>query len=70
MERYKPAEPIEEWDDQNRLYGLKYNLNYSAGHPGSVTRQALVLGYNVIVADRLSSSDTMTCAISTRSTRL
>ena len=38
-ENYEEAEPKEAWDDRNRLYSLKYNLNYSAGHPGSVTRQ-------------------------------
>ncbi|KAL9044065.1 MAG: hypothetical protein Q9214_002772 [Letrouitia sp. 1 TL-2023] len=36
---FEAAEPIEEWDDRNRLYSLKYNLNYSGGHPGSVTRE-------------------------------
>ena len=35
---YKAAEPVAEWDDRNRLYGLKYSLNYSAGHPGNITR--------------------------------
>lgn len=33
------AEPVEGFDDRNRLYSLKYNLNYSAGHPGAITRQ-------------------------------
>ncbi len=42
MEQYEPAEPAQEWDDRNRLYSLKYNLNYSAGHPGNVTRQTSV----------------------------
>ena len=39
---YKAAEPLDEWDDRNRLYSLKYNLNYSGGHPGNVTRQTYV----------------------------
>jgi protein-ribulosamine 3-kinase len=36
---FEAAEPAEECEDRNRLYSLKYNLNYSAGHPGNVTRQ-------------------------------
>lgn len=39
---YKAAEPLDEWDDRNRLYSLKYNLNYSGGHPGNITRQTYV----------------------------
>ncbi|KAI9792949.1 MAG: hypothetical protein M1816_001271 [Peltula sp. TS41687] len=39
LRNFSEAEPAEEFDDWNRLYSLKYNLNYSAGHPGSVTRQ-------------------------------
>ena len=37
--KFKRAEPAEEWEDRNRLYSLKYHLNYSAGHPESVIRQ-------------------------------
>lgn len=43
MRYYEAAEPTQEWEDRNRLYSLKYNLNYSGGHPGNVTRQTLVL---------------------------
>ncbi|KAL8827721.1 MAG: hypothetical protein Q9170_006898 [Blastenia crenularia] len=35
----KPSEPMEEWDDRNRLYSIHPYLNDSAGHPGSVSRQ-------------------------------
>ena len=35
MENYEAAEPIQEWDDRNCL---KYNLNYSGGYPGEITR--------------------------------
>ena len=35
----KPSEPVEEWDDRNRLYSIHPYLNDSAGHPGSVSRQ-------------------------------
>ncbi|KAK0512600.1 hypothetical protein JMJ35_004617 [Cladonia borealis] len=38
-DNYEAADPAQEWDDRNRLYSLKYNLNYSGGHPGSITRQ-------------------------------
>ncbi|OIW32469.1 hypothetical protein CONLIGDRAFT_653146 [Coniochaeta ligniaria NRRL 30616] len=35
--RYYPsAEPVEEFDDRNRLYSLKGTINYSAGHPGYI----------------------------------
>ncbi|CAG8961665.1 hypothetical protein HYFRA_00006202 [Hymenoscyphus fraxineus] len=34
-----PSEPVEEWDDRNRLYSIHPNLNDSAGHPGSNSRQ-------------------------------
>lgn len=34
-----PSEPVEEWDDRNRLYSIHPYLNDSAGHPGSVSRQ-------------------------------
>ncbi|MCJ1381209.1 hypothetical protein MMC17_004318 [Xylographa soralifera] len=27
LRKYPPAEPVAEWDDRNRLYSLKYNLN-------------------------------------------
>ncbi|KAG8531040.1 uncharacterized protein KY384_004397 [Bacidia gigantensis] len=39
----EPSEPVEEWDDRNRLYSIHPYLNDSAGHPGSVSRQ---LAYN------------------------
>lgn len=38
LRNFPAAEPVEEFDDRNRLYSLKYNLNYSAGHPGSAMR--------------------------------
>ena len=34
-----PSEPVEEWDDRNRLYSIHSYLNESAGHPGSGSRQ-------------------------------
>ena len=38
QEEIKPSEPVEEWDDRNRLYSLRPNINASAGHPGTSTR--------------------------------
>jgi len=42
MRNYEAAEPKQQWDDRNRLYSLKYNINYSGGHPGNITRQTSV----------------------------
>ncbi|ETS74942.1 hypothetical protein PFICI_13426 [Pestalotiopsis fici W106-1] len=39
LRQYPAAEPREEFDDRNRLYCLKGNLNWSAGHPNSVLRR-------------------------------
>lgn len=39
LRRYPAAEPAEEFEDRNRLYSLKGAINYSAGHPGCITRQ-------------------------------
>jgi protein-ribulosamine 3-kinase len=35
----EPSEPVEEWDDRNRLYAIRAALCDSAGHPGSNSRQ-------------------------------
>ena len=51
LENYPPAEPKEEWEDRNRLYSLKYNLNYSAGHVGNVCRETYVS--DVVVYERM-----------------
>lgn len=32
--RMPPSEPIEEWDDRNRLYSIKFNLAHSVGWTG------------------------------------
>jgi protein-ribulosamine 3-kinase len=34
----EPSEPVEEWDDRNRLYAIRAALTDSAGHPGSSSR--------------------------------
>jgi fructosamine-3-kinase len=39
LRNYPPAEPVEEFDDRNRLYSMKSTINYSAGHPGCIVRQ-------------------------------
>jgi fructosamine-3-kinase len=35
----EPSEPVEEWNDRNRLYSIHPYLTDSAGHPGSPSRQ-------------------------------
>jgi fructosamine-3-kinase len=39
LQHYPAAEPVEDFDDRNRLYSLKGSINYSAGHPGSELRE-------------------------------
>ncbi|CAN8101749.1 unnamed protein product [Discula destructiva] len=34
----EPSEPVDEWEDRNRLYSIHPYLNDSAGHPGSTSR--------------------------------
>lgn len=36
--QFPPSEPRHEFDDRNRLYSLKFDLNHSAGNPGDVAR--------------------------------
>ncbi|CAJ2512635.1 Uu.00g007540.m01.CDS01 [Anthostomella pinea] len=35
---YPPSEPVDEWDDRNLLYPLRYDLGYAILFPGSNTR--------------------------------
>lgn len=32
---FPPSEPVEQWDDRNRLYGIKYDLSHSMAWPAS-----------------------------------
>ncbi|KAK8111327.1 uncharacterized protein PG998_007784, partial [Apiospora kogelbergensis] len=41
----EPSEPVEKWDDRNRLYSIHPYLTDAAGHPGSHSRQ---IAYNDI----------------------
>jgi protein-ribulosamine 3-kinase len=36
LRNFPPSEPVEQWDDRNRLYSLKYNLSQSIAWPASV----------------------------------
>lgn len=36
---YPPARPVDKWDDRNRLYSLKCNLNRSATDLSNITRK-------------------------------
>ncbi|KAL8874003.1 MAG: hypothetical protein Q9174_000599 [Haloplaca sp. 1 TL-2023] len=47
LRSYPAAEPLEEWDDRNRLYSLKCNLNWSATDPGIITRQMYGISFPV-----------------------
>jgi fructosamine-3-kinase len=35
----EPSEPVEEWDDRNRIYAIRAALCDSANHPGSKSRR-------------------------------
>jgi protein-ribulosamine 3-kinase len=39
LRNYPAAEPVDEFDDRNRLYSIKGAINYSAGHPESLLRK-------------------------------
>ena len=39
LRNYPASEPVDEFDDRNRLYSLKGAINYAAGHPGSSLRR-------------------------------
>ncbi|KAK2778037.1 hypothetical protein FQN52_002943 [Onygenales sp. PD_12] len=43
VKHYEKSEPVEEWDDRLKLYGVKAKLMYSAGVPGGegIRQQAL-----------------------------
>ena len=48
--QFEPSEPVEEWDDRNRLDSIHPYLNDSAGHPGSVSRQMWVFFLKIDVS--------------------
>lgn len=50
----EPSEPVDEWDDRNRLYSIHPYLNDSAGHPGSSSRQMSVQSLCTKLESRLS----------------
>ncbi|KAF2435950.1 hypothetical protein EJ08DRAFT_580000 [Tothia fuscella] len=54
----EPSEPVDEWDDRNRLYSLHPYLNDSAGHPGSVSRST---AYNdmLFLCEKYAPLDTL-----------
>ncbi|KAI0527710.1 Fructosamine kinase-domain-containing protein [Xylaria bambusicola] len=43
QQEIEPCEPVEEFDDRNRLYAIKAAICDSAGHRGSISRQ---IAYN------------------------
>jgi protein-ribulosamine 3-kinase len=36
LRNFPPSEPVEQWDDRNRLYSLKHNLSQAMAWPNSV----------------------------------
>ncbi len=42
LRHMKPSEPVDQWDDRNRLYSCKTRLMYSAHVPGTHVRQQSV----------------------------
>jgi protein-ribulosamine 3-kinase len=43
-----PSEPVEQWDDRNALYSLKFKLSYCLHRPGlPLVREACVIGHHV-----------------------
>lgn len=47
LRNFPAADPIEEFDDRNRLYSLKYSLNYSAGRT-SIYRPTFIFTHSLI----------------------
>lgn len=42
LRQFPVSEPVDEFDDRNRLYSIKVAINYSAMRPGSVRRKTCV----------------------------
>ena len=40
LRNFEASEPVDEWDDRNRLYSVKTQLMYSAHVPGSNVRHS------------------------------
>ncbi|KAL2143050.1 hypothetical protein VTI28DRAFT_390 [Corynascus sepedonium] len=49
FKNYEPSEPIEEFDDRNRLYSVETLLINSAHYPGSVTRRRALNELNWLI---------------------
>ncbi|KAK7921371.1 hypothetical protein PG985_009393 [Apiospora marii] len=43
LRRYPPSEPVEQWDDRNRLYSIKFKLAHSSGWPGLTETREQIL---------------------------
>ena len=39
LRAFPPSEPVDEWDDRNRIYCVKMNMIHSAHHKGDIVRQ-------------------------------
>jgi protein-ribulosamine 3-kinase len=54
--QFPPADPQNEFDDRNRLYSLKFDLNHSAGNPGDKARN-VVLNNMIYLCTKYASGD-------------
>ena len=43
LKNFTMSEPADEWDDRNRLYGIKFNMFHSAHHTGQSSRNLYAL---------------------------
>ncbi|MCJ1477256.1 hypothetical protein MMC13_005927 [Lambiella insularis] len=56
LRNMEPSEPIDEWDDRNRLYSDKTKLMYSAHVPGTQVRNQAFEDFNYLVEKYASKS--------------
>ncbi|PPJ56797.1 hypothetical protein CBER1_05970 [Cercospora berteroae] len=59
LRHFPPSEPKEQWDDRNRLYGIKFDIAHSIGWPDSCERQReIIFGNMRYLNKRYSPQDT------------
>lgn len=58
LRNFPPSEPVEQWDDRNRLYSLKYNLSQAMAWPASAeaTREILLRDMRYLIDKYLAPS--------------
>jgi protein-ribulosamine 3-kinase len=48
LRNFPPSEPVEQWDDRNRLYCMKYHLSHSMAWPASAESIRELYVYSII----------------------